>query len=85
MPAGQPTPGPTPLWTDYLEHLGESTLIGSYPAGTQLVLGLKPASYCAGATPRPSTGASARIAAQATGVWDVWWEDWNPLRRTSMT
>jgi hypothetical protein len=42
------------------------------------VLGLAPTSVCTGATPRPSTGAAARIAHPAPGVWDVWWEDYRP-------
>ena len=40
--------------------------------------GTDPTSVCASGSsaPRPSDGASARIALPAPGVWDVWWEDW---------
>jgi hypothetical protein len=65
------------LWTSYLQHLGESTLMGPYPAGAEVVFGLKPASYCTEPGPSPSTGADARIATVATNVWDIWWEDWH--------
>ena len=64
------------LWSGYLEHLGESKLLGPYSAGAELVLGLKPASYCSDATPRLSSSTQARTAVSAIGVWDVWWEDY---------
>ena len=65
------------LWSTFLEHIGESTVLGPYPSGTEVVLGLAPESYCAAATPRPSTRPdAARIALRAPGVWDVWWEDY---------
>ena len=76
--AGLP-PGARRLWASYLRHLGESTELGPYPAGTELLLGIVPTSVCAsgGSAPRPSDGPSARIAQPASGVWDVWWEDWS--------
>jgi uncharacterized repeat protein (TIGR01451 family) len=65
------------IWSNVLGHLGESTLLGPYPSGTELILGLAPHAYCAEATPRPSSAvADARIALRAPGVWDVWWEDY---------
>jgi hypothetical protein len=67
------------LWTSYLEHLGESRLIGPYPAGTELILGLKPASYCTEPEPRPSTGIYARVAVVTDNTWDIWWEDAHDL------
>ena len=75
--AGLPV-GARRLWASYLRHLGESTELGPYPAGTELLLGIVPTSVCAsgGGTPRPSDGPSARIARPSPGVWDVWWEDW---------
>ena len=80
--AGLP-PGARRLWASYLRHLGESTELGPYPAGTELLLGIVPTSVCAsgGSAPRPSDGPSARIAQPAPGVWDVWWEDWLAARR----
>jgi hypothetical protein len=64
------------LWTGYLEHLGESRLIGPYAAGTELVLGLKPAAYCTEPGPRPSSGGYARVAEVTRDTWDIWWEDY---------
>jgi hypothetical protein len=72
--AGLPV-GARRLWASYLRHLGESTDLGPYPAGTELRLGLVPASFCALAAPRPSDGAFARVAQPAAGTWDLWWED----------
>jgi hypothetical protein len=64
------------LWSTFLYHIGESTVLGPYPSGTEVVLGLAPESDCAAATPRPSTSPdAARIALRTPGVWDVWWED----------
>jgi hypothetical protein len=50
------------LWSSYLNHIGESTILGPYSAGTQLEFGLAPASYCTGPHPQPSSGATARVA-----------------------
>jgi len=63
------------LWSSYLDHIGESTILGPYAAGTQLEFGLAPASYCAWGNSRPSSGTNARIALRVPGVWDIWWED----------
>jgi hypothetical protein len=75
MAANGPAGGQV-LWTSYLEHLGESMLIGPYPASTELVLGLKTAAYCTEPGPRPSTGGNARVAAVTSNTWDIWWEDY---------
>jgi hypothetical protein len=75
MAASGPAGGQV-FWTGYLEHLGESRLIGPFAAGTELVLGLKPAAYCTEPVPRPSTGGYARVAAVASNTWDIWWEDY---------
>jgi hypothetical protein len=60
--------------------VASNTGTAPYPAGTELVLCLAPAAYCAEAAPRPSDGpprfATARIARPVPGVLDVWWEDW---------
>jgi len=64
------------LWSNYLHHIGESTILGPYSAGTELEFGLAPASYCTWTAPRPSSGSNARVALRAPGVWDIWWEDY---------
>ena len=70
-----PTSPGRSLWSNVLSHMGESTLLGPYASGTELVFGLVPRSYCAEATPRASNAGAARIALRAPEVWDVWCQD----------
>jgi hypothetical protein len=74
-PTSDATSAGRSLWSNVLGHIGESTLLGPYAAGTELVFGLTPRSYCAQATPRASNTGAARIALRAPEVWDMWWED----------
>jgi hypothetical protein len=65
------------LWSNVLSHIGESTLLGPYASGTELIFGLAPRSYCSGTNARPSPSrAAARIAVRTSEVWDIWWEDY---------
>jgi hypothetical protein len=75
MPASDAATAGQPLWSNVLDHIGESTILGPYPSDTELVFGLVPRSYCAGTTPRASNAGGARTALRAPLVWDVWWED----------
>ena len=89
--AGLP-PGARRLWASYLRHLGESTELGPYPAGTELLLGIVPASVCASGRPaalgrplrshrrsrRPGCGrCGGRTVRRPPGVTTTtWWCAW---------
>jgi hypothetical protein len=75
-PSADATAAGLRLWSNVLSHIGESTLLGPYPSGTELTFGLEPRSYCTQVNPRTSSATAARIALRAFEVWDVWWEDY---------
>jgi hypothetical protein len=76
--AGLP-PGARRLWRSYLSHLGATTELGPYPAGSAIILGVVPGSGCPpagdGGAVRASDGPGARVAPAGPDAWHVWWED----------
>jgi hypothetical protein len=76
--AGLP-PGARRLWRSYLNHLGATTDLGPYPAGTAIVLGVVSGPGCipagGGGAVRASDGPAARIAPAGPDAWHIWWED----------